>query len=83
MPLARRFRCSILLTVLSLFASTAQGMAQTYTLTHQGTLSGETVSKANALNNLALAGAHSPTQLLFEEGGGLLDRGMMCSQVEN
>lgn len=83
MPLSRRFRCSILLTVLSLFASTAQGVAPSYTLTDQGTLSGETVSKADALNNLLLAGAHSPTQQLFEEGGGVLGRGMMCSQVEN
>ena len=42
---------SFLLLTLSLYASIAQGAAQTYNLTDLGTLPGNKVSKAYALNN--------------------------------
>jgi probable HAF family extracellular repeat protein len=59
----RKVTCSIMLTVLSLFASTVQVVAQTYTVTDMGTLSGNSVSKAYALNNAGEAAgtSSSPT----------------------
>ena len=58
-----RSRCSIVLAALSLFASAAHGIAQTYTVTDLGTLSGNRVSKAYALNNPGVAAgtSSSPT----------------------
>jgi len=63
MPTKRTVRCSIMLTVLSLFASRAQSVAQTYTVMDLGTLSGNSVSKAYALNNVGEAAgtSSSPT----------------------
>jgi hypothetical protein len=51
MPTTRRSRRSIVLAALSLFASATLSVAQTYKVTDLGTLSGNLVSKAYALNN--------------------------------
>jgi probable HAF family extracellular repeat protein len=51
MPTVKLYGISLLLMTLSLCASTTQGAAQTYNLTDLGTLSGNNVSKAYALNH--------------------------------
>jgi len=59
MPTTRKVRCAIMLMVLSLFASQALSVAQTYKVTDLGTLSGNLVSKAYALNNAGEAAGTS------------------------
>jgi hypothetical protein len=59
MPIKRRPGFSLSLMVLLLCASAAQSVAQTYNLADLGTLSGNTVSKAYALNNAGSAAGTS------------------------
>src|SRR6516162_2269032 len=59
MSATRRFRRSIVLAALSLFSLPAHSIAQTYTVTDLGTLSGNLVSKAYALNNAGVAAGTS------------------------
>ena len=59
MSTTSRSTCSIVLAALSLFASAAHSIAQTYTVTDLGTLSGNLVSKAYALNNAGEAAGTS------------------------
>lgn len=59
MPTMRKSGISLLLMALSLCASAAQGAAQTYHLTDLGTLSGNKVAKAYALNSAGQAAGTS------------------------
>jgi uncharacterized membrane protein len=59
MSTTRTSRCSIVLATLSLFAAATHSLAQTYNVTDLGTLSGNRVSKAYALNNAGVAAGTS------------------------
>jgi probable HAF family extracellular repeat protein len=56
-----KFGMSMMLTALWLYASASQGTAQTYTLIDLGTLPGNSVSTAAALNNAGEAAGSSET----------------------
>ena len=59
MPISRIYGISMLLVALLLCASAAQSVAQTYNVADLGTLSGNSVSKAYAVNNAGVAAGTS------------------------
>jgi probable HAF family extracellular repeat protein len=61
MSSTEKFGTSMLLTTLWLCASASQSTAQTYTITDLGTLPGNSVSKASALNNAGESAGVSET----------------------